>query len=98
MATYQVEIQKINSISHTSEENICPEQFTCYLKSFKEHKPTTAGRIALERQAGRKTFHPAGIETTDLPIQTYLLTTRLPGPCLCYAATDFILATTFTSE
>ena len=33
-----------------------------------KHKPT-AGRIALERQAGRKTINPTGIQTTDLPIQ-----------------------------
>ena len=31
-------------------------------------EPTYVGRIALERQAGRKTFDTAVIGTTDLPI------------------------------
>ena len=37
-----------------------------------KHKPTNVGRIALERQAGGKTFHPAGIRTIDLPFQIHL--------------------------
>ena len=33
-----------------------------------KNKPTDVGRIALERQAGGKTFDPVGVRTTDLPI------------------------------
>ena len=39
---------------------------------IKEHKPPNVGRIALERQARRKTFDPAGIRTTDLPIHKHI--------------------------
>ena len=33
-----------------------------------KHKLTNVGRIALERQAGGKSFDPGGIRTIDLPL------------------------------
>ena len=40
--------------------------------NIKKHKPTNVERTALERQAGRKTFDPAEIGTTDLPIHNHM--------------------------
>ena len=37
-----------------------------------KHKPTNVGRIALERQAGRKTFDPTGIRAIALQIFTHM--------------------------
>ena len=36
-----------------------------------KNKPTNVG-INLERQAGRKTFDPNGIQITDLPIHNHM--------------------------
>ena len=74
---------------------INPEQTVSRLK----HKPTNVGRIALERQAGGKISHPTGIRTIDLPLHNHMLCRMCYfPPCFCYAATDFILATSFRSE
>ena len=37
-----------------------------------KHKPANVGRIALKRHAGSKTFHPAGIRTTAIPIHNQM--------------------------
>ena len=48
---------------------------------------------------GTQIFHHAGIQNNGLPNpSTEALPTRLSGYSFCYAAIDYILATSFTSE
>ena len=70
------------------------------------NKPTNVGRIALARQA--RQFNSGAVALINFffmgakkivdhdGIRT--MPTRLSGPSFCYAAIDFILATSFTSE
>ena len=50
-----------------------------------KHEPENVGGIALERQAGRKTFDPTGIRTIDLLLHNYMHFR------LCYFALNFAM-------
>ena len=58
-----------------------------------KHKPTDVGRIALERQAGAKTFDPNGILTIDLPLHNQMHYRQCYLALTIATVTNFILAT-----
>ena len=70
------------------------------LKAIKlnKHKPTNVGRIALKRQADGKTFDPPGFDPLTSRWITLCTTDCAIWPLIWYAATNFILATSFTPE
>ena len=67
--------------------------------SLTKHKPNNVGNITLERQAGGKIFYHTGIRTIRLaiPNQNCPLAHQ-SDPYCCYAATNFVLKASFTSE
>ena len=67
------------------------------LKLYK-HKPTNVGRIALERQAGGKTFAHARIWTIDLTIPNQKHCPLGYQALIAMLQPIFLLATSFTSE
>ena len=85
-------------VKKTSEKAILNGSHANTNKQILKHKPTNVGKMLSNNRRVDKHLTPPGFKPLTSRSITKCTDNSAIGPCFCFAATDFIIATSFTSE